>query len=122
MADNSKKIIGGVFWRLLERTSSQLGSLVVSVVLARLLLPEDFGIISMVMIFIALADVLVCSGLPAALIQKKDADDTDFSSVFYANLVLSLFLYVVLYIFSSEQYSIMNLLSFLQIIVSILLS
>lgn len=100
MADNGKKIIGGVFWRLLERTSSQLVSLVVSIVLARLLLPEDFGIISMVTIFIALADVLVCSGLPAALIQKKDADDTDFSSVFYANLVLSLFLYVVLYIFS----------------------
>ena len=84
-------------WRLMERMLSQIVALVVSVVLARLLMPEDYGVVSMVMIFIAFADILITSGLPSALIQKQNTEKIDFSSVFYCNLILSIIIYIVLF-------------------------
>lgn len=96
--NKGNSIIANVFWKFSERVSAQLISLVVSVVLARLLLPEDYGIISMVMVFITFADVLIASGLPTALIQKRNADELDFSSVFCANVVIAIVLYIVLFI------------------------
>lgn len=65
------KVIKGFFWKFAERISAQLVSLVVSIVLARLLLPEDYGAISLVTIFITIANVFVSDGFGAALIQKK---------------------------------------------------
>lgn len=70
---------------------------VVSIILARLLAPEDFGLIALVMAVIAIANVFVQSGLGTALIQKKDADDTDFSSVFYASLALAGVVYAIIF-------------------------
>lgn len=93
-----KGLLTNLIWKFAERVSAQLVSLIVSVVLARLLLPEDYGLISMVTVFITIADVFVTSGFGAALIQKKDADETDFSSVFYANLGLSAVLYGILFV------------------------
>lgn len=93
-------IIYNVVWKFCERAVSQIVSLIVSLVLARLLLPEDYGAISMVLIFIAFADVMITSGLPAALIQKKDADDIDFSSVFYINIFVAALLYMILFLLS----------------------
>ncbi len=84
----------------MERISAQLISFIVSVVLARLLLPEDYGAISMVMVFITIADIFVSSGFGNALIQKKDADNVDFSSVFYFNIGFSTFLYLIIFICS----------------------
>lgn len=74
---------------------------VVSVVLARILMPEDYGIITLVTIFITICDVFVSSGFGQALIQAKDADDTDFSSVFYASLVISAVLYAIVFFIAS---------------------
>lgn len=81
----------------MERMSAQFVQLVVSIVLARILSPSDFGIVAMVTIFITFANVLIDGGFSSALVQKKDADDIDFSTVFYFSLVFSILLYAVLY-------------------------
>ena len=81
----------------MERSGTQGIQIIVQIVLARLLLPEDYGIITLVLIFIAIANVFVQSGLNTALIQKKDADETDFSSVFYLSLCIACLIYIVLF-------------------------
>ena len=80
---NKSRIISSLFWKLMERGGTQGIQFIVQIVLARLLLPEDFGTIAIVMVFISLAQVFVQSGFNTALIQKKNADEVDFSSVFY---------------------------------------
>ena len=84
-------------WRFAERISAQLISFIVSIVLARLLRPEVYGTVALIMVFINIMQVFVDSGLANALIQKKSADDADFSSVFYFNVVLCLVIYAVMY-------------------------
>jgi len=84
----------------MERGGTQGIQFIVQIVLARLLLPEDFGLIAIVTIFILLANVFVQSGFNTAPIQKKDADDEDFSSVFYLSLFVAGLLYVVLFLTS----------------------
>ena len=93
--DLKRKTLAGLFWTFAERIGAQLISFVVSIVLARLLLPEEYGVIAIVLVFINLCDVFVNSGFGKALIQKKDADDVDFSSVFYFSLTMSVVLYAV---------------------------
>ncbi|MBR0090675.1 MAG: lipopolysaccharide biosynthesis protein [Lachnospiraceae bacterium] len=93
-----QRLISNVIWKIAERMLAQIVSLVVSVVLARLLAPDDYGALSMVIVFIAIANVFVTNGLPSALIQKKDADEMDFSSCFYLNLLLSIILYSIIFI------------------------
>lgn len=73
-----------MLWSFAERFLAQVVSFIVSIVLARLLLPETYGIVAMVMIFINIANVFATGGLGNALIQKKEADDTDFSTVFFS--------------------------------------
>lgn len=92
------KIISSLVWRFAERLSAQLVQFVVSVVLARILAPEDFGTISLILVFTQILQVFVDSGLGSALVQKKDADDVDFSTVFYFNLVWCGLLYVIAYL------------------------
>lgn len=86
-------VISNLVWRFAERCGAQLVSFVVSIVLARILAPEDYGTIALVTVFTAILQVFVDSGLGTALIQKKDADEIDFSSVFYFNFVVCLILY-----------------------------
>lgn len=100
MSDNQslrKKTISGVFWKLSERVSGQIVSFIVSIILARRLLPEDYGIIALVSVFITICDKLVISGFATSLIQKKDADNLDFSTVFFFSVVMSLVLYTLLF-------------------------
>jgi len=92
-----KVIISSLFWKLMERGGTQGIQFIVQIVLARLLLPEDFGTIAIVMVFISLARVFVQSGFNTALIQKKDADEVDFSSVFYLSLSVAALLYILIY-------------------------
>ena len=91
------KIVSSLLWKLMERGGTQGIQFIVMIVLARHLLPKDFGLIAIVVIFIALANVLVQSGFNTALIQKKNADEVDFSSVFYLNLLATSILYIVLF-------------------------
>ena len=100
MANNDSlksKTLSGLFWMFFQRIGGQLVSFVVSVVLARLLLPEEYGVISIVMIFVNLCNVFITSGWSNALVQNKDADDVDFSSVFYFSIVFSVALYIGLF-------------------------
>ncbi len=94
---NKTKVISSLFWKLMERGGTQGIQFIVQIILARLLLPEDFGAIAIVMVFISLAQVFVHSGLNTALIQSKDADDVDFSSVFYLSLFVAALLYILIY-------------------------
>lgn len=91
------KVLSGLIWKFAERISAQLVTFVVSIALARILSPSHYGAIAIVNIFIALANVFVVNGFGNSLIQKKDADDTDFSSVFYFNILLSLGLYIIVF-------------------------
>lgn len=101
MNSNKKSVLSGVFWKFAERVGAQAVSLIVSIVLARLLAPSEYGAISLVMVFITIANVFVTSGFGTALIQKKDADDIDFSTVFYFSLIFTTLLYVIMF-FSAE--------------------
>ncbi|MGL4865416.1 MAG: lipopolysaccharide biosynthesis protein [Cetobacterium sp.] len=92
------KVVSSLIWKLLERTGVQGVQFVIQIVLARLLSPKDYGVIAIIMIFIALANVFIQSGFSIALIQKKDTDDVDYSSVFYLSLGLAGVLYIILYI------------------------
>lgn len=100
MTELKDKILNGLFWQYLQRFTTQVVQLIISIVLARLLLPKDFGIIALVGVFITISGVLIDSGFSNALIQKKEADNKDFSSVFLLNLLLSGLLYVLLFIAS----------------------
>lgn len=78
------QVFSGLFWKFGERIIAQGVSFIISLVLARILMPEQYGIISLVLVFINLANVFVSDGLGESLIQKHDADDTDFSTMFFA--------------------------------------
>ncbi len=98
MSKNQDSIVNSFFWKFAESAAPQLVSLVVSVILARLLSPADYGNISVVMIFVTIANVFVNDGLGSALIQKKNADALDFSSVLYANMAFSVLLYGLVFV------------------------
>ena len=95
---NSKSTITNLLWRFAERCGAQAVSFLVSIILARLLAPEAYGTIALAMVFINILQVFVDSGMGTALIQKKDADDLDFSSVFYFNIAACLVLYAGLFL------------------------
>ena len=98
MPNLKQKVAKGAVWTLCEKLSCQAVGFVVSMVLARLLTPTDYGTVALTAIFFAVANVLVDGGFGNALIQKKDADDLDFNSVFYLNLSLSAVAYVGLFL------------------------
>lgn len=98
MADNSSRtVFSGLIWRFSERCAAQGVTLIVSFILARLLDPKDYGKIALVTVFTAVLQVFVNSGLGGALIQKKHADDLDFSTVFYFNLVMCTVMYLFMF-------------------------
>lgn len=97
---NRKNIFSGFVWRFAERSGAQGVAFLVSIVLARILVPEDYGTIALIGVFTAILNVFVDCGLGNALIQKRDADDCDFSSVFYFNLFMCSVLYMVMFFFA----------------------
>ena len=95
---DNKTTIKNFIWRFAERCGAQGVSFIVSIVLARLLEPSVYGTIALVTVFTTILQVFVDSGLGTALIQKKDADDLDFSSVFYFNFTVCLVLYFGMFV------------------------
>jgi teichuronic acid exporter len=85
-----EQAIAGLFWSFLERMGNQAVRLVISIILARLLLPEQFGLLAMLTVFMALAQLLIDSGFGQALVQKQDTDQSDYCSVFYFYLSASI--------------------------------
>ena len=100
MADTSlrDKTVGGFIWMFMERAGSTLVTFLVSLLLARILLPEDYGVVAVAQVFINLANVFVTQGLNAAVIQRKEAGDLEYSTAFYASMGLALVLYAGIFI------------------------
>ena len=96
-----QKVVSGLFWKFSERICAQVVSLLVTIVLARLLLPEDYGAVSLVTIFITIANVFVSDGFGVALIHKKDADNVDFSTIFFFGILFSAGVYLFLFFFAA---------------------
>ena len=94
---NRKIVTTNMFWRFLERCGAQFVTFVVSIVLARLLDPVVYGIVALVTVVTTFLQVFVDSGLGTALIQKKDSDDLDFSTVFFFNLAMCFSLYLLIF-------------------------
>lgn len=92
------KVILNLIWRFAERCGAQGVSLVVSIILARLLAPEVYGIIALVTVFTTILQVFVDGGMGNALIQKKDADDLDFSTIFFFNVFICIILYLGMFV------------------------
>lgn len=91
--EQNSSTMSNVLWKFGERITAQLVSTIVTIVLARLMYPDDHGVVTIVTIFISFFNALVTGGLGNALIQKKDADELDFSSMFYFSLVFALIIY-----------------------------
>jgi O-antigen/teichoic acid export membrane protein len=98
MASLTDKTMGGFIWAFGERFGVLALQLVVFIVLARELTPEAFGLMGMLAVFIAVSQSLTDSGFGQALIQKKETDEVDYSSVFYINLVVSAAIYGLLFV------------------------
>lgn len=96
--DIVQKVSSNLVWRLLERFGSQIISFIVSIILARLLDTEVYGTIALVTVFTNIMYVFVDSGMGNALIQKKDADNADFSTVFFFNIAMCIILYLGLFV------------------------
>lgn len=99
MENNSltQKTVSGVFWKFAERILVQIISFVVSVILARILMPENYGTVAIINVFVSLFGVFSDCGLSSALVRKKEADDVDYSTVFFSNIVLSTAIYFLLF-------------------------
>ena len=92
------KAASGMVWSAIQKYSTMLITFISGIILARLLMPEDYGAIGMLLIFMSLAEVFIDAGFGSALIQKKNPTQTDYSTVFYFNIVMSVILYVVIYL------------------------
>ena len=119
VGQNNGVVLKNFIWRFAERCGAQLVTFIVSIVLARILAPEDYGQIALITVFTTIMQVFVDSGLGTALIQKKDADDLDFSSVFYFNFAVCLILYAVMFVgapFIAGVYNDMSLTPIIRVI------
>lgn len=94
------RAIKGFAWKFLERVVNQGIRLLVSIILARLLMPDEYAVVAIALIFVTLMDVLVSNGLGMALIREEKADDYDFSTIMFANIVFSCFIYMVICLIS----------------------
>lgn len=112
------KIFFSLIWKFLERGGTQGIQFILQMVLARLLTPKDYGTVALITIFIAISTVFVQSGFNTALIQKKDIDEEDISSVFYVSLFIAAIMYIILYFFAptiANFYKILELTSIIRV-------
>lgn len=97
MNDIKQQAINGVFWTFSQQFSVQIINFGVQIILARLLMPEDFGLIAMLTVFIAVGQMLMDGGMTSSLIRTKNPDQLDYSTVFISNILVSLFIYLILF-------------------------
>lgn len=98
MQDNKNKNSSGVLWSAVERLSIQLSQLVVGMIVTRLLIPADYGLIAMLSIFIAIAASLIDSGMSQALVQRQNRSEEDLSTALIFNIVVATILYYIIYV------------------------
>lgn len=99
-----QQTISGITWSIIDNAYTQIITFVVGIILARLLEPREFGLIGMIMIFIAVAQSFVDSGFSQALIRKNDCTKRDYNTVFYFNILVSVLFYIILF-FSADLIS-----------------
>ena len=92
-----KKTVSGVFWSAIERFSLQGVQFIINIIMARLLLPSDYGIIGMLAVFLLISQTFIDGGFANALIQRKDRTETDFSTVFYFNIFIAVLFYILIF-------------------------
>lgn len=92
------QLFHGVTWNFIEKVLVEGVRFTIGIILARLLLPSDYGLIGMLAIFIALSDVFIEGGLSTAIIQRKDCKEIDYSTAFVSNVVMSIFIYAILFV------------------------
>ena len=92
------KVFSGFIWRFMERIGAQGVGFVVSLFLARLLTPEDYGQVALVTVFITILNTFALSGIGTSLIQKKETDELDYSTVFHFNIIFSILIYGILFL------------------------
>ena len=100
-----QKTIQGLFWSFIDSFANQGVQFTVGIVLARILTPKEFGLVGMLTIFIAISQSFIDSGFSQALIRKKECSQADFSTVFFFNITIGLFFYLILF-FSAGSISI----------------
>ena len=124
MESSKKSVIISLIYKFLERCGCQGVSFIVQIVLARLLDPTDYGVLTLLTIFITISQVFVQSGFNTALIQRKDVTEKDYSSVFYLSLSIALILYVILFFsapFIADFYDMPQLKNVLRVLAIILI-
>lgn len=94
---SKRKIFANLFWRYMERVAAQFVAFIVSIILARMLSPSEFGTVALLNVFISIMQVFGSAGLGSALIQKKDADELDYSTVFWSQLLLCFLAYIIIF-------------------------
>ncbi len=97
---NQKRTVGGLLWKFAERCSYQVISFVITIILARLLSPDEYGTIAIVAALIAILQVFVDSGMGTALVQKKEITNVDYSTVFITNVSASVLIYILVFLIS----------------------
>lgn len=97
MVNKARQVTSGLIWTYAERITAQLITILVTIILARKIPPNEYGIISIVSVFINIANAFVVSGFGNSLIQKKEADEIDFSTVFWFSILFSIIIYAGLF-------------------------
>lgn len=92
-----KSVMTGAVWKFAEQIIAQAVSLIVSIIIARLVGPEEYGVVGIVTVYFAFANVIISGGLNTALIQKKDADNEDYNTVFALSFSISIIIYLILF-------------------------
>ena len=120
----NKKIASGMIWRFMERGGIQIVQFVIQIVLARVLSPDDYGVLAILMVFIGFSNTLINNGLGNSIIQRQDTSDVDYNTVFYVQLVIAIFCMVVLFLSApliEGYYEIKHLTEYLRVMTMILL-
>lgn len=115
--------IKSLFWKLFEQGGTSIITLVIQIVMARLLAPEEFGVLAIMLVFVNIGNVIVQSGLNTAIIQAPDASERDYSTVFWMSLILSVILYSFVFFFApvvADFYSMPTIVAPLRVLVLIL--
>lgn len=93
-----KQTLNGFIWTYAEQSGGQIINFFVNIILARTLFPDDFGILGILYVFITISNVLVEGGMKTSIIRKKDTNEKDYSSVFFANILISIFVYLIIFL------------------------
>lgn len=98
MNEHKGKVLGAFVWRLLQNIATQAAAFAISIILARILLPEDYGLVAIINVFITIALVFINTGFSSAVIQKKEINPRDLDTIFYTSLICGAILYAILYL------------------------